>query len=233
MSTVVAPEVASIESVQQEQKNAPTVSVADSGGDGDVVPKTDERDYLLSQNPTEVERLSYQHEIVKDFMGGKLVLAPMDLSKQDLHILDTATADGVPPFLPFRSPLPLGSPLTHYSRPTSRPLAPGSPIFPSRKHHKHLHRHRHRPRLLPFPATPAHNPHPPINHNALSLDLALALRPCTPAPRAAGLQAVPDALGRAFTHRARQTRRLDPAARGGPLGPDVRGRGNAGCVPVD
>jgi gliotoxin biosynthesis N-methyltransferase len=50
--------------------------------------------YLLEANTTEVERLTYQHEVVKDYMGS-LVLAPLDLSQPNLHVLDSATADGL------------------------------------------------------------------------------------------------------------------------------------------
>ncbi|CAD6577326.1 MAG: hypothetical protein ASARMPRED_008221 [Alectoria sarmentosa] len=57
--------------------------------------KPSEQDYFLSQNPTEIERLSYQHEVIKDYMGGKLVLAPVDFSQSGLHIFDSATADGL------------------------------------------------------------------------------------------------------------------------------------------
>jgi hypothetical protein len=57
-------------------------------------PTCNEEVYLLSQNPTEVERLGYQHEVIKDHMGGRLVLAPMDLAQRGLRIFDSATADG-------------------------------------------------------------------------------------------------------------------------------------------
>ena len=57
--------------------------------------KSTGRDYFLSQNPTEVERLNYQHVVIKDYMDENLVLAPLDLSQSGLHILDSATADGV------------------------------------------------------------------------------------------------------------------------------------------
>ena len=64
--------------------------------------------YLLAQNHTEIERLSYQHEVIKDAMNGQLVLAPLDLSLRGLHILDSATADGEPPSskLPYKSNYP-------------------------------------------------------------------------------------------------------------------------------
>lgn len=62
--------------------------------DGNMT-KTDGEDYFLSQNPTEVERLSYQHEVIKDYMGGNLVLAPLDLLQPGLQIFDGGTADGL------------------------------------------------------------------------------------------------------------------------------------------
>lgn len=49
---------------------------------------------IQDANVAEVDRLSAQHYVVKNAMGGKLVLAPIDLSKPDLRILDSATADG-------------------------------------------------------------------------------------------------------------------------------------------
>ena len=52
-----------------------------------------EEKYFMEQNAAEVERLTYQHEVIKGFMGS-LVLAPLDLSSPALHILDSATADG-------------------------------------------------------------------------------------------------------------------------------------------
>jgi hypothetical protein len=54
----------------------------------------EEAEYLMKVNPTEVERLRLQHEVVKDAMGGKLIAAPIDLSVAGLRILDSATADG-------------------------------------------------------------------------------------------------------------------------------------------
>lgn len=50
--------------------------------------------YFLSQNPDETERLRLQHELIKDHLGGSLILAPIDFSKKDLSVLDSATADG-------------------------------------------------------------------------------------------------------------------------------------------
>lgn len=56
--------------------------------------ETQMKEYFLEQNPTEVERLSYQHEVIKDF-AGTLLFVPTELSKPGLRILDSATADGV------------------------------------------------------------------------------------------------------------------------------------------
>ena len=58
--------------------------------------------YFLGENPSEVERLSYQHAVIKDHLKGQLVLAPIDLSIPGLQVLDSATADG-PPASPFPS----------------------------------------------------------------------------------------------------------------------------------
>ena len=55
----------------------------------------------------EVARLTLQHSVVKDAMGGKLLFAPLDLNKPGLRILDSACADGkfifdyADPFQPF------------------------------------------------------------------------------------------------------------------------------------
>ena len=49
----------------------------------------------------ELKRLSDNHEMFKDAMGG-LLLAPVDLSKPDLRVLDVASADGTF-LLPFLS----------------------------------------------------------------------------------------------------------------------------------
>ena len=64
--------------------------------------KIDTSKYFLGENPSEVERLSYQHAVIKDHMKGQLVLAPIDLSVPGLQVLDSATADG-PPASPFPS----------------------------------------------------------------------------------------------------------------------------------
>lgn len=49
-------------------------------------------DYFL-ESEEEISRLSNQHDVIKDEMGG-LILAPIDLS-QPLRVLDSATADGM------------------------------------------------------------------------------------------------------------------------------------------
>ena len=50
--------------------------------------------YAFRHDSTELSRLTDQHQYVKDAMGGRLVLAPIDLFKSGLRILDSATADG-------------------------------------------------------------------------------------------------------------------------------------------
>ena len=53
--------------------------------------KTD--DYILD-NGDEITRLTNQHQVLKDAMGGRLLFAPVDLGATSLKILDSATADG-------------------------------------------------------------------------------------------------------------------------------------------
>jgi gliotoxin biosynthesis N-methyltransferase len=50
--------------------------------------------YSGPRHEGEYIRLRVQHELVKINMDGKLVRAPIDLSKPDIKILDSATADG-------------------------------------------------------------------------------------------------------------------------------------------
>jgi hypothetical protein len=57
---------------------------------------TNKQEYILEASPTETERLRMQHDVVKDAVGGSLVVAPIDLTKPGLRILDSATADGRP-----------------------------------------------------------------------------------------------------------------------------------------
>ena len=45
-------------------------------------------------NDEEIKRLTYQHEVIKDALGGKLLLVPVDTEQKPLRILDSATADG-------------------------------------------------------------------------------------------------------------------------------------------
>ncbi|OCL14894.1 S-adenosyl-L-methionine-dependent methyltransferase [Glonium stellatum] len=49
--------------------------------------------HYVMKSEEEVSRLSNQHEIIKDAMGG-LILANIDLSTRPLRVLDSATADG-------------------------------------------------------------------------------------------------------------------------------------------
>jgi hypothetical protein len=60
----------------------------------------------------ELKRLSDNHEVFKDAMGG-LLLAPVNLSKPGLRILDSATADGTYLTESFRS---LGWPKGYQAR---------------------------------------------------------------------------------------------------------------------
>lgn len=46
------------------------------------------------ENSNETKRLQNQHELYKDEMGGRLVLAPIDVKTSPLRILDSGTADG-------------------------------------------------------------------------------------------------------------------------------------------
>ncbi|KAI4144645.1 MAG: hypothetical protein LQ340_006570 [Diploschistes diacapsis] len=55
--------------------------------------RQDGEHYFLQESSTEVERLSHQHDVIHAHMGS-LILAPMSLSQANLHILDSATADG-------------------------------------------------------------------------------------------------------------------------------------------
>lgn len=65
-------------------------------GEHKDVKKVEDEKYFMEKNAkeaAEVERLSYQHEVIKSFMGS-LVIAPVDLTIPGLRILDSATADG-------------------------------------------------------------------------------------------------------------------------------------------
>lgn len=50
--------------------------------------------YFLDINPDEAERLQLGELVIGDWMGGKRVWAPLDLSKPGLKFLDSATASG-------------------------------------------------------------------------------------------------------------------------------------------
>ena len=54
----------------------------------------EEEKYFMEGNADELQRLTCQHEVIKAHVG-KLILAPLDLSKPGLRILDSATADGM------------------------------------------------------------------------------------------------------------------------------------------
>jgi hypothetical protein len=55
--------------------------------------QSEDTGYLLASEEV-MSRLSNQHDVIKDAMGG-LVLAPINLSAKPLRILDSATADGI------------------------------------------------------------------------------------------------------------------------------------------
>ncbi|MCJ1247526.1 hypothetical protein MMC30_004740 [Trapelia coarctata] len=56
----------------------------------DFVKHTKDRD----DNKSEKARLTDQHDVMMDAMGGKAIFVPIDLSKPGLRILDSGTADG-------------------------------------------------------------------------------------------------------------------------------------------
>jgi hypothetical protein len=58
----------------------------------DKITKTE---YVLD-NDEEASRFAKQHDMIKDAMDG-LILAPIDLSRSGLRILDSGTADGMLP----------------------------------------------------------------------------------------------------------------------------------------
>ncbi|KAK8119952.1 uncharacterized protein PG998_004578 [Apiospora kogelbergensis] len=58
------------------------------------MPDEDQPGYVM-ENDAEAERLAYQHTILKASMGGQLVVAPVDLSRRGLRILDSGTSNGV------------------------------------------------------------------------------------------------------------------------------------------
>lgn len=51
--------------------------------------------YFLPRNVEEAERMQNQHEWLKGGADG-LVLAPIDLQRRGMRVLDSATADGKP-----------------------------------------------------------------------------------------------------------------------------------------
>ncbi|KAF2446669.1 putative methyltransferase SirN-like protein [Karstenula rhodostoma CBS 690.94] len=54
----------------------------------------EEEKYFMEGNADELQRLAYQHEVIKAHVG-KFVLVPMDIFTPGLRILDSATADGL------------------------------------------------------------------------------------------------------------------------------------------
>jgi hypothetical protein len=55
--------------------------------------------YFLPRNVEEAERMQNQHEWLKGCANG-LVLAPIDLGRRGMRVLDSATADGIVPLFP-------------------------------------------------------------------------------------------------------------------------------------
>jgi hypothetical protein len=58
----------------------------------------------LDDNVTEQVRLEFQHETILNSMGGKILYAPVDLSKPGLRILDSGCANGKDPPGPGPAP---------------------------------------------------------------------------------------------------------------------------------
>ncbi|KAI1761601.1 hypothetical protein GGR53DRAFT_524994 [Hypoxylon sp. FL1150] len=56
---------------------------------------TSDPEYLLPERVKEVQRLTDQDTVIVSSMSNKRVLAPIDMSKPGLKILDSATADGL------------------------------------------------------------------------------------------------------------------------------------------
>lgn len=52
-------------------------------------------EYLLPEPEKEVARLTEQDAVITHFMNNKRIVAPIDLSKPGLVVLDSATADGL------------------------------------------------------------------------------------------------------------------------------------------
>nr|AAT01502.1 SirN [Plenodomus lingam] len=61
-----------------------------------------ESNYLLDYDDTEKRRLREQHDLIKAYTG-KLILAPLDLTKPNLKILDSGTFDELPADSPFKA----------------------------------------------------------------------------------------------------------------------------------
>jgi hypothetical protein len=60
--------------------------------------KNEQEKYFMEGNSGEILRLSFQHEVLKEYVG-KLVLAPVELNKPRLRVIDSATADGEKPYM--------------------------------------------------------------------------------------------------------------------------------------
>lgn len=69
-----------------------SANMAQHASDVDGMKDAKER-YILANDFEEIDRMSYQHKWVKGSSGG-LIKAPIDLTRENLRILDSATADG-------------------------------------------------------------------------------------------------------------------------------------------
>jgi tRNA1(Val) A37 N6-methylase TrmN6 len=56
-----------------------------------------EEQYIRGASDDEIQRLTDQHVMLKSGMGGTLVVAPIDLSRPGLRILDSGTGNGIVP----------------------------------------------------------------------------------------------------------------------------------------
>lgn len=90
--------------------------------------------YVMGHDAAEIARLHGQHEWIKASMGS-LIHAPINPKKQNMRILDSGTADGMPSFKPRNT--------FHYILMLyCRPLADGRRFNTSRKYYLRRNRHR-------------------------------------------------------------------------------------------
>lgn len=122
----------------------------------------EQSEYLLGDTSGEIQRLTIQHGIFKHGMKGKMVYAPIDLSKPNLSILDPACADGTLPLLhhPY-SGLYL-KPMTNIFRTLApRYLRSTHATLPPRRRRSHA-------AILPQDLSAQHRAHPTRLHPPLA-----------------------------------------------------------------